>query len=231
MKTVLIPWSGGVDSTYLIYKNLEEGNKVKTFSVLLNNNIDQRDREKNARKVLSEYFVEKYPDRFIPSIEGELLVSSGINMVLCQPPIWILFSHYTADLYDVDEIQIAYVMNDDAISYLDDVKNLYNAYSPFRSNFRAKLEFPLIKMKKYQIMDALPEHLMKNISYCEGFYQILGSDKVVNKNCPCVSCERHKNELKMSRHYYLDINNKDIIEKKVEMNSNQLEFEFKYSEN
>lgn len=28
MKRVLIPWSGGVDSTYLIYKNLKEGNEV-----------------------------------------------------------------------------------------------------------------------------------------------------------------------------------------------------------
>lgn len=49
-KTVLIPWSGGVDSTYLIYSNLVKGNNVVSGSIAFLNNLGQSFSEMIARK-------------------------------------------------------------------------------------------------------------------------------------------------------------------------------------
>lgn len=120
-------------------------------------------------------------------------MDSGCNMILSQPPLWILFSQYIVD-FQIDEIQIGYIMNDDAISYLEDVRNLYDAYKPFIVANRPKLEFPLTKMKKRDILNQLPEFIVKNISYCELYDE---------KNCKCESCKKHRDELNCSNHYHL----------------------------
>ena len=232
MKRVIIPWSGGVDSTYLIHKNLEEGNEVRTFSVLLNNNISQRDREKSSRSILSKYFREKYPGKFSEDTSynfNSIQVSSSYNMILSQPPIWILFCYYSFDLSGYDEIQIGYIMNDDAISYLDDIRNLHSSYKPFTNYTIPELKFPLTKMKKWEIMNQLPEFIMKNVSYCEYYDE---------KNCACLSCKRHNDELKSSD--WKNIKNssdvcvkEDLIEEKYSSITNSVDCQltFDFSEN
>ncbi len=196
MKKVLIPWSGGLDSTYLVWKNLSEGNEVYTFSVQLENNVGQRDSEIAARKLMREYFTEKFPicNLYEDHDLSKIGVRGGYNMLLNQPPIWILFSMYSHDLCNVEEIQIGYVMNDDAISYLDEIRNLYSSYSSFLNCKPPKLQFPLIKKKKYDLINEMPEELVKMVSYCE-----YGSDP----NCNCLCCERHHAELRLSHKYNL----------------------------
>lgn len=229
---VAVPWSGGVDSSYLIYKNLMDGNEVHAVSVRLNNNPDQRDREQSSRKIISEWFKKEFPDKFFESdIGNEILVYGGINMVLSQPPLWVLFCHYGLNLSYVDEIHFGYIMNDDAISYLSDVENLYKSYSPFTYGKQPKLVFPLIKMKKYQIMDKLPKFIMDNISFCEMYN---------NTNCSCESCKRHKFELSLSSHRMTTPAKKlsmselgSVIDTQITDSevSHQLEIEFDYSKN
>lgn len=196
MKKVLIPWSGGLDSTYLVWKNLSEGNTVYTFSVELENNVGQRDSEIAARKLIQEFFQEQNLNIRLFSDYGlsKISVRGGYNMVLSQPPIWVLFSMYSHDLCDTEEIQIGYVMNDDAISYLDEIRNLYSSYSSFLSCKPPTLQFPIIKKKKYDLINEMPEELVKMVSYCE-----YGNDP----NCNCLCCERHHAELRLSHKYNL----------------------------
>ena len=60
MKNVFILWSGGLDSTYLIYKNLNEGNKVISGYVSLLNNGKKVDMERQAIEKLKEEFNKEF---------------------------------------------------------------------------------------------------------------------------------------------------------------------------
>jgi len=46
-KNILVLWSGGFDSTYLVYKNLQEGNNVFT---IYNKIINSKDKIKYEKK-------------------------------------------------------------------------------------------------------------------------------------------------------------------------------------
>ena len=64
-------------------------------------------------------------------------------------------------------------------------------------------------MKKYEILDSLPEEIIRNISVCEYYGE---------ENCNCEPCIRHRRELEKTRYYNLQ---KENVTK-----SNQLEFDF-----
>lgn len=210
MKRVLIPWSGGADSTYLILKNLKEGNHVTAFGVRLENNPNQSDREFKSRKIISDFFYKNYPSNFDYKLfVGRIDVGGSTNLILSQPPIWVLFSHYSQSFSEIDEVQIGYVMNDDVISYLEDVRNLWKSYRPFIGTKHPNLEFPLTKTKKYEILDSLPDEIIRNISVCEYYGE---------ENCNCEPCIRHRRELEKTRYYNL--------QKESATKSNQLEFDF-----
>lgn len=47
-KHILIPWSGGLDSTYLIYDAIQKGHKVTTCSFSLKQNTQQSNAGKTS---------------------------------------------------------------------------------------------------------------------------------------------------------------------------------------
>lgn len=200
MKQVGILWSGGLDSTYLIWKNLIDGNAVVALSVSLTNvHEHQLLSEKNARDSIIKYITNKYSN-LIPNFRheevGKLEFSFGSTksqFTLSQPPIWIQFATYNSNL--LDEIQLGYVMNDDAISYLDDIRNLYQAYQSFMNNPLPPLVFPLTKIKKEDLYVSLPKELRSMISYCESPILNCNTDEL--HPCEtCLSCNRHNAMLK-----------------------------------
>ena len=192
----MVMWSGGLDSTYLVWKNLNEGNKVFAATTKLDNNKGQSDLEAEARKEMTKYFDEYFPKMLVVQEDSNSIFLGTNNIILPQVPIWILMSHYSFAFKDydekiLDEIQIGYVMNDDAVSYIPDIKKLYKAYAPFVGDKQPKLTFPLVKKKKYDLLNELPEDIVKYISVCE-----YGTPK--GEYCDCVSCTRHNEALKDS---------------------------------
>jgi hypothetical protein len=61
---------------------------------------------------------------------------------------------------------MGYVMNDDAISYIDDIKRVYNSYKSL-SDSLVPIKFPLKKFKKEMIIDELPEKYSELTITCE----------------------------------------------------------------
>lgn len=82
-------------------------------------------------------------------------------------------------------------MNDDAISYLDDIQTTVKALNAFRE-IPVEVNFPLSKWKKETIISALPSDLYKHITYCEG-----GQKR--DKCGKCLPCIRHKALQKKSK--------------------------------
>ncbi|MFW6242767.1 MAG: hypothetical protein ACOC2W_01275 [bacterium] len=196
-KTVFCLWSGGLDSTYMIWDYLNKGYFVKAGYVEIKNNKHKTKIELKAIKEMVKIFNE-YNFVYLDKITT-ISINNGFSFLtnFSQIPIWllsILIDH------ECDKIAIGYVMNDDAISYLDDFQKIYKSYKSLYKYEDKKypiLEFPLKKENKEYIYNSLPENLRKHIVFCET--PILKNKKYI----PCLKCDSCKTRL------YLELN--DII--------------------
>ena len=211
---ILIPFSGGLDSTYLVYKTLKEGNNPILVYFEIINNLNKTRIElihrKEIKKELEKHFridsiLRKQIDIKDLEVQTKIEISGRVNesYILVQPPIWIYGIHSVSEsIYD--KIQIAYVLGDCAISYLEDIQNLYKAYTPFVRNKidnLKPLEFPLIKYAKEEIANDLPDTISKLTWSCECPVVIFEDDNYfVYSNCnskkssySCAACEHSPN--------------------------------------
>lgn len=166
-KTIKILFSGGLDSTYLVWKALNEGHRVQPIYIELVNNHTKVEAEKKTISELMKLFREDFQYQ-IESVQYDVKFetrSSGL-LSFTQPPIWITSSLFYSS--DADEMWIGYVLNDDAISFLPDIKKLYYAFRPFvNKNHMPKLVFPIIKLSKSEIHDKLPKKYSALTHSCE----------------------------------------------------------------
>lgn len=90
--------------------------------------------------------------------------------------------------HGISEIRLGYVVGDDAVSYIDDIKALFKAIRPLVDSDDLdgpELKFPLIKTKKIKIWENLPKDLRQMISVCENPRK--------QKHCgDCVPCRKMK---------------------------------------
>lgn len=217
-KKVIVLWTGGCDSTYLIHQYLKKGYWVLPISFSIAQPSHQAFAERIVRNKLSQMFADKYPNRLVEDITicevgGFRCVGYNVSGV-SQPGMAMFAISMIPDewIQASSEIAMGYVMADDAISYLQDIKSLYRAFKPMRSNLTRwpKLVFPLQKTHKldayYKLLEAYdPEILVRShITSCEdpAIYipngNIEDPNRLVIAPClSCVSCERH---MRTTRH-------------------------------
>jgi hypothetical protein len=175
-KKVAVLFSGGLDSTYLVWKNLKEGNDVRPIYIEIENNVDKTILEKNRIELLHDEFKKEFNTEVFYRSEGANIYpinyavkisvgTSESSLYFKQMPIWIFTLLYCQSL-DVDEIQIGYVMNDDAISYLSDIEKMYYSYQPVFDKMKP-IAFPLTKHSKNTMAHELPPQYMSLIVSCE----------------------------------------------------------------
>jgi 7-cyano-7-deazaguanine synthase in queuosine biosynthesis len=200
-KKVLVLWSGGLDSTYVVYKNLKDGNGVLPVYGEIVNNEDKTLIEKQQVEILHKLFREDYDYSYLSNIvfncKIEILGSNHLDLL--QLPIWLTTILYSQYLKEADEVHIGYVCNDDAASYIEDIKKIYNSFAPLYSFKLPKLVFPIIKYKKEHIINLLPKKYLKQTSSCEtpeilNKKEIKEKEKIVKyKLCgTCHPCKRRK---------------------------------------
>lgn len=191
MKKVAVLFSGGLDSTYLVWKNLKDGNQVYPIYIEIENNETKTILEKNRIELLFKEFSKEF-DSLIRDIQ--YTASVGVkaredSLYFKQMPIW-LFSLMFMQSMDVAEIQIGYVSNDDAVSYIKDLQKIYKSYQSICEPMKP-LVFPLIKSKKWQMFQELPEQYRKLIISCENA-RIIGDKEAefveYEPCCECVPC-------------------------------------------
>lgn len=180
-QSVLVLWSGGLDSTYLIYKMLCDGYRVKAFYINIQNNTYQTEREKTAIQKMIPIF-KQWDFEYLGELIDINILNPNSKYMLNYPPLFLLVPYVMGD---VDNLAIGYVMNDDAISYIEDIKNIYNSIQPLCSADLPKLIFPLSKYKKEDIWNKLiPPELRQHVTWCENS----ACETVGKDNCP--SCQR-----------------------------------------
>ncbi|MFW6246999.1 MAG: hypothetical protein ACOC22_02390 [bacterium] len=192
-KKVGVLFSSGLDSTYLVYKNLKKGNTVYPIYIEIENNANKVKLEKNRIELLYKEFAKEFPDkiRYINYVMKTNVGASEDSIYLKQVPVWIMGLLFSQGI-GVDEIQIGYVCGDDSASYANDMKDIYYSYEKISKKL-IPIKFPLLKTKKWEIIRELPEKYHKYIYSCEYPNIVDGSEKdeliKYNACCDCTACK------------------------------------------
>ncbi len=210
----LVLWSGGCDSTLLVYDLLQSkmaptndkssirmfgeyintpyGERVNTISVN-HTQIPANDESKLARIALLEKFDKLFPDRLSNRIEVDIDHRGGsIDYFngLIQPTLWLL--HAAQYLGETEDLFVGYIRGDDFWHYKTEIVTAFNSLQAV-ANRTGKLLFPLEWLSKEDVINALARaKLSKLVWYCEK--PVAGKKCNPTKN-QCHSCQRHNSVL------------------------------------
>lgn len=194
-KRIGILFSGGLDSTYLVWDNLKKGNEVVPIYIEITNNGSKTILEKNRVKLLFEKFRDEFENNinYIEYVLTAGLCANEDSLYFKQVPIFILGLMFCQSM-GLDEIQIGYVGNDDAIPFLNDIEKIYKSYKSYKSiqENLVPLKFPLKKLRKYELGAGLPTSYLDLIISCEN-PRIIGSETAdfieYEPCCECAPCK------------------------------------------
>lgn len=216
-KVVIVLYSAGLDSTYLLLKELDKGNYIIPVTNLLNSDdldfISHYIIQLNIRHLYRTNL-----NRLIYSVDSQVRNNSSFSYYQQVYNIISIFVLGYNFLQYVDEVQIGLTLKDEGVSYIPELRTLFNTSLKLMPDeeapLKTKLVFPLSKMSKPMIAEKLEKLQKKNntklrILSCErSFSRIENDDKeavMIIKYCgTCNSCQRNLNE-GLGRY------NKDII--------------------
>ena len=197
-----IMFSGGFDSLSLALRHLEKGERVILLSVGFS---EERTSSSLTVKLLKSIYKNAVigPIKLFADIFIDL---EGVNGLMQQPFTAFYAAHMPDDVRrTVKAVECAYVMNDDAVSFQNELKAIYNnsIKCHLLDKERPPLKFPLIKIshqenleyvaeieKKYQIIfPALSSEGLNCDKFVDGndniLYTIRGG---INSNKPNKMC-------------------------------------------
>jgi 7-cyano-7-deazaguanine synthase in queuosine biosynthesis len=186
MARIFCLWSGGLDSTYLIQHLLDKGHSVSAAHVKIKNNTEQMKREQQARTKIAEIFNDRYKGKFDYYGEAYQFDITLINqkVPLKQAFVWLMayLSLPNHSYSSIEQMAIGYVMNDDAISYLDELKACWASFNILADD-KVELVFPIMKKKKQDCWNELSYEIRELCTWCEGSQE--------KDHCgECHSCKR-----------------------------------------
>jgi len=191
---ILIPFSSGLDSTTLVYKALEKKDKFKLCYINIKNNKAKTDIELKQREKIINLFREKY-NCYIQDESGiEIGIQSNNIVNLPQVPAWIMGLLYSIDS-SITEVRMGYCMNDDAASFVEDIKKIWKSYQSISDSKLPKLTFPLLKKSKRHHVEELPNNIFQETFFCEnpGVFKVLTTNEDAWEDCGnCGTCKRAK---------------------------------------
>ena len=156
-----IMFSGGFDSLSLALRHLEKGERVVLLSVGFS---EERTSSSLTVKLLKSIYKNAVigPIKLFADIFIDL---EGVNGLMQQP----FTAFYAAHMPDgvrrtVKAVECAYVMNDDAVSFQNELKAIYNNSMKCHllDKERPPLKFPLIKISHQENLEYVAE-IEKNI--------------------------------------------------------------------
>ncbi len=191
-------WSGGFDSTYMIQLLLSQDsdNQVRAYYLDIKNNVEKSKMEQEAIAVLKEKFKTMYRDRFeYKGIVLETNIKKQANCVYSPQLFSLLHGLFESVDYEwTDAVALGFVMNDNGISYIEDLKRIWKDVKNITyANKWPVLEFPLMKSPKSSIYDWLNADLRKDCVCCESFGTFLRDEKDTQRFCDkCSPCKRNR---------------------------------------
>lgn len=191
MKVPLHMWSGGLDSTYLLWLRLKEGWTVDILYTDLRNNGDTNKWEILARKRLKKELL-SLKGNIRTEIEYRVpVIHNASSVILPQIFLWVQTILFNFDSKKHSCIELGYVKGDDFWHHKDKVlEYLEIATSIHKPELKIKnIQYPLEWFTKASIInklksDPVGKKLLPLIRYCE---------ETKREACgKCPSCIKHK---------------------------------------
>lgn len=173
----------------MIRKLIDEGHNVAAVYIEVKNNVEKSKRERAAIDVLRQgvVFVHPRTGMLKGCFEGhhEVLGTPSLMFGMMSSLIYgllIEISDAKQQGITYDQVAVGYVMGDDAISFIDDIRKVWKSLEAITGPL-PELIFPLSKIKKIDIWNhPLMIALKSNITWCEW-------PKELVNNVPCGQCE------------------------------------------
>lgn len=188
-KVPLILWSGGLDSTYLVYDRLINGHPVDVLNVELENNDDIQVHEKAAMGSMAKILqADKSLAAGIRNNYTYRLNRLCASITFAQPLCWTFAYMSVLDTDKHSSIEIGYVEGDDFWHHKHDIVNYVKTIMSVHFPSPVPVEFPLEWIDKAAILrnmgsTVLGRKLLSKVRYCES---------VDKKACgTCASCIKH----------------------------------------
>ena len=190
--SVGIVYSGGYDSTVLMLQALMNGETVKPIIF----NFAQDDIIKAVNlSILKNRFGENLLE---PIWFGFFGLQGGMCGTQCTQQLAIhnMLTYLSNDvLKSLKEIQVGYVMNDDAVSFQEELKDVVSTGFKIQDKVNVPITYPLIQKHKYYIDDFIQQHLGFNhlCLSCQfpsfNYYKDSDALYIITTTCnDCTSC-------------------------------------------
>lgn len=205
-KVVGIMFSGGLDSTTLLLRELNKGNIV----IPILNKFNTSDDETSMFKYMMAQIALNKINEKISKIKNKKMLL--VSPIICNHVQFGCLGHgfvFTQQLFNsvapacigyerirsIDEIMIGTVLGDQGVSYINDMRRIYNDAMKFqfkipdgnyisgRENKIAKLTFPLFKTDKSQIKDEFTDLCKTKFGFTEMELPVFSCEdlEIINK--------------------------------------------------
>ena len=180
-KTVLCSWTGGLDSTGMVHRYLNEGWIVIPVYTEIRNNPNKTKRELQALENLRDLMPNSknlYPIR-------KTVIEIPIPQEVKLPQLFaILTSLAYSSSSDVDHVSIGYVMNDDSMSFLNEIRSIWNKMTSMMHH-APPIKFPMKKYRKSDIWLMLSEKQKQYLTWGEDEFEFQEESQYCGKCIPC----------------------------------------------
>lgn len=192
-KIPLILFSGGLDSTYLLWKQLQKG-PCDVLYVTGDQFPAKVIAEKEARMSTLTQLNGTMEYQVRTEIEVEVNTATKRafhnHHKFSQPSRWLMGAMLAISSGHHSELQIGYCQGDQIIAELEGIKQCWQLLQSFSNvGTPVPVVFPAVFQPKWRMLEELPAPLLKHVWICET--PLL--DTSVIKSCGnCQPCKRHR---------------------------------------
>ena len=167
----LLLFSGGLDSSYQLWKAVKEHGKVYTMYADGGQGMSKIAVEQSSRNLVEAAIQKLVPEAMIFEAKTPLSkvnFSQGVSISWRQAAPWLISAMEVVDPERHGSVQIAYVMGDQIIQEKYKLIEAWNAMWAFcKQGPLVPLEFPLAMVEKFRILDELPAQIYAATWVCE----------------------------------------------------------------
>lgn len=186
-KKPLLLWSGGLDSTWMLWQELQKGD-VDYVTINGGQCANKQVAETHARERALKWMHArtKYCARSI-DCNIQIRLADMPALTWSQPVPWLVGALSVVDYKRHSSLQIGYVMGDEVALIHGTLKKTWECLQQIsKQGDPVPLEFPLEMTSKLRILDAMPKGLYDCIWYCE--LPAKHEDPRVLMRVPCERC-------------------------------------------
>ena len=203
MKYPLILWSGGLDSTFLVWDRLRNNHPIDVLYINLKNNIENNKHELKTIKKLKLILKQAgYASKIRKQFNYTIPIKRKSTVICPQVAGWNDAVLWIYDKKIHSDIEIAYVRKDDFWHFRDKVEKYQKLQFDIHHNITNNIiTYPLEWFSKAMIIkemkkDPIGKILLQNIRYCSE------AKTVICHICPsCISHAAALQEIKTEKKY------------------------------